>query len=87
MKKLLENILKTHFYNELTKTRTRLNYTQAKMADILVMDERSYVELDHGNSLCSALTLVLFLIYCCADVSEFLFSLKIAFEEIDNDAA
>ena len=50
------------------------------MADLLMMDLRSYVELDHGNNSCSALTFALFLIYCCAEPVTFLNILKIEFE-------
>lgn len=49
-----------------------MDITQEEMADRLVMASRTYVDLDHGKTGCSALTLVLFLIYICADPLIFL---------------
>jgi len=57
------------------------------MAEKLVMDDRSYIDLEHGKSCCSAVTLALFLIYVCDDIISFLEDLRIAFEsEIDQAA-
>ena len=53
----------------------------------MAMDERSYIDLDHGKTCCSAVTLVLFLIYVCEDVEKFLSELKNALEESQNKAA
>jgi len=44
------------------------------------MDERSYIDLDHEKTCCSAITLALFLVYICADVDAFLKELRCAFE-------
>lgn len=87
MRKQLTAILKQHFYTQLMLTRSMLGYTQSEMASQLFMDDRSYIDLDHGKSSCSALTLALFLIYCCEDSSAFLSKLRKAFEEGMNDAA
>lgn len=57
------------------------------MAEKLAMDERSYIDLDHGKTCCSAVTLALFLIYVCEDVGKFLLELKNALEESQNKAA
>ena len=57
------------------------------MAECLMMDERSYIELDHGKSCCSALTLALFLIYCCEDPLIFLHELRSIFENESGYAA
>ena len=62
-----------------------MKYTQAQMATVLFMDDRSYVELDHGHSCCSALTLALYLIYCCNDPIAFLDSLRKVFEADEDD--
>ena len=61
--------------------------SQAQMAEKLAMDERSYIDLDHGKTCCSAVTLALFLIYVCDDVSKFLVGLKNALEANWNKAA
>ena len=85
MRKHYSDILKTVFYRNLIQTRLSLDITQEKMAEALIMDVRSYINLDHGKSCCSALTLSLFLIYYCSDVDSFLLELKKAFEEGEKD--
>lgn len=42
------------------------------MAGLLGMDCRSYVDLDHGKSACSGLTLAMYLSNCCLDPLGFL---------------
>lgn len=80
MRKTYQAILKHHFHSTLVRTRTNLGLTQSEMAERLAMDDRSYIDLDHGKSCCSAITLVLFLIYVCRDVDGFLEELQHAFE-------
>lgn len=80
MRKHYRNILKSCFHRFLLHTREDLQLTQSQMARILSMDYRSYAELDHGKSCCSALTLALYLIYCCRDPQAFLRELKEALE-------
>lgn len=87
MRKHYSKILKTIFYQNLIQTRLALGITQEKMAEALVMDVRSYINLDHGQSCCSALTLSLYLIYYCSDVELFLAELKKAFEEGSDNIA
>lgn len=87
MRKFYQNALKKCFHNRLFRTRVELGLTQAQMADRLMMDDRSYIDLDHGKSSCSAITLVLFLLYCCRDPLGFLEELRGAFEPQDKPAA
>lgn len=87
MRKQYSNILKSHFHTELFRTRAMLGITQEEMAHRLMMASRTYVDLDHGKTCCSALTLVLFLIYICADPAVFLGELRNAFENENNRAA
>lgn len=75
MRKRYQYILKQFFHSQLLHTRSDMGLTQSQMADLLEMDERSYIELEHGKSACSAVTLVLFLTHCCPDPAEFLRSL------------
>lgn len=86
MRKVYLGILKSFFYSNVGKTRVTLNITQTEMSERLAMDSRSYIELEHGNSCCSALTLALFLIYCCTDPIDFLNGLRAAFEAESNAA-
>ena len=87
MRKQYISILKEVFYKHLIAARSRLELTQESMASILVMNTRNFVELDHGKSCCSSLTLSLFLIYCCPDPIAFLDELRTAYERSDDNAA
>lgn len=51
------------------------------------MASRTYVDLDHGKTCCSGLTLALFLIYTCPDPMKFLEELRYALEESDKKTA
>lgn len=87
MRKIYRAILKRHFYNSLIRARAAKRFTQSEMAVKLAMDDRSYVDLDHGKTSCSAVTLALFLIYVCEDVTGFLEELRHAFEAGSDWAA
>ena len=84
-RKELNEKLKLYFNQRLVKARSDHGNTQAQMAKILSMDTRSYIDLEHGKSNCSALTLVLFLIYMCPTEEmqvEFIKELQAEFENI-----
>lgn len=87
MRKQYTQVLKTHFHKSLFRSRAELNITQEEMAHRLLMASRTYVDLDHGKTCCSALTLALFLIYICTDPLKFLEELRDAFEREDSKAA
>lgn len=87
MRRHYTKVLKSFFHQKLFRSRVDLGITQEEMADKLSMSSRTYVDLDHGKTGCSALTLALFLIYICADPLGFLEELRDAFEREDNKAA
>ena len=87
MRKLYVGILRSLFHRSLIRRRAELGLTQEEMAYRLEMACRTYIELDHGKSTCSALTLALYLIYVCADPVGFLKELRNAFEEANEKAA
>lgn len=87
MRKTYHTILKTIFHRSLIRNRTSMGITQSEMAARLAMDDRSYVDLDHGKTCCSAVTLSLYLIYICEDVNGFLVELRHAFETGTDQAA
>lgn len=87
MRKHYTNILKAIFCEQLLHRRADLEISQEEMAHRLVMACRTYVDLEHGKTCCSALTLALFLIYLCADPLAFLKELQNAFENSDKRAA
>ena len=87
MRKHYTNVLKSFFCDKLLHTREALGFSQEEMAHRLAMAARTYVDLDHGKTSCSALTLARFLIYVCADPVAFLEELRDAFETVDDKAA
>ena len=62
MRKHYTKVLKTFFHEMLFHRRETLGISQEEMADRLAMASRTYVDLDHGKTCCSGLTLALFLI-------------------------
>lgn len=87
MRRIYRIVLKHHFHIRLVQIRTANGLTQAEMAEKLSMDDRSYIDLDHGKTCCSAVTLALFLVYVCEDVQEFLEELRCAFNSAFDQAA
>lgn len=87
MKTLFSAAMKNFFRTQLLQTRNALNLTQAQMAAKLLMAERSYAALESGESSCGALTLALFLAFCCNDSLDFIVRLRNAFEGVLDRAA
>ena len=87
MRRAYRKVLKKHFHVHLVQIRTSNGLTQSEMAERLSMDDRSYIDLDHGKTCCSAVTLALFLVYVCGDVQTFLEELRHAFNAAFNQAA
>ena len=87
MRKHYTKVLKTFFHEKLFHRRVTLGISQEEMADQLAMASRTYVDLDHGKTCCSGLTLALFLVYVCDDPLGFLEELRNAFEDGKNKAA
>ena len=61
MRNEMENLLKNELRLLAIRTRNRLDLTQRKMADRLVMSESSYSDIETGVSMCGTLTTVLLL--------------------------
>lgn len=80
MRSQCKPIFKRFFYEHLIQTRADLHLSQKKMADLLLMDLRSYCDLDHGYNGCSGLTLALFLIECCPNPLAFLSDLRVSLQ-------
>ena len=56
MRKHYTKVLKSFFHQKLFRSRVDLGMTQEEMAYKLSMSSRTYVDLDHGKTGCSALT-------------------------------
>lgn len=87
MRKIYRNALKNHFHIHLVRQRIARGLTLSQMAEKLAMDDRSYIELDHGKACCSAVTLALYLAYVCEDVPGFVEELRREFNTAFHKAA
>ena len=87
MRKEYTKALKTFFHENLLHRREALGMSQEEMAERLAMACRTYIDLDHGKTCCSSITLVLFLIYVCDDPMKFLEELRYAIEACDEMVA
>ncbi len=58
----MELVIKEAFREAVLKMRYEYGLTQAKMAEELVMSERSYESIESGHSSCGVLTVILILI-------------------------
>ena len=87
MRKRYREILKKWFRDQLIRHRNTSGLTQLEMSDRLAMDERSYIDLEHGKTCCSAVTLALFLTSCSDDPMRSLRELRCALEAGVHEAA
>ena len=87
MRKQYAQILKAFFCENISRERYALGLSQEEMEGRLSMVWRTYIDLEHGKTGCSAVTLSLFLLYICTDPTLFLEQLRHAFEATDNEAA
>ena len=78
-------IFKAFFHEKLFRRRADMGISQDEMANRWEMGCRTYVDLDHGKTSCSALTLALFRIYICDDPLVFLNDLRHALENSDAE--
>lgn len=83
MRNYYQQILKAFFHHRVVQARKDLGFSQEEMAYRLAMATRTYVDLDHGRTSCSAVTLALFLVYVCNNPVEFLEELRYAFDTVD----
>ena len=60
----------------LTQVRFEKKLTQAKFAELLMLDTRSYAAIEKGEYGCCALTLVMYLLFCCDDIDGFFDELR-----------
>lgn len=82
MRKQYKQVLRVYFRDKVFRARVELDISQEEMAHRLALFCRSYVDLEHGESCCSAVTLALFLMYFCQEPLVFLEGLRYAFEAV-----
>lgn len=67
MRKTAHIVIKEHLCKQISETRVKNKWTKKKMAEKLAMDDRSYADIEKGLSLCSAVTLIIYIIYVLED--------------------
>ncbi len=87
MRNLYNKQLKTICHKHIISAKVEKGLTQSQMAEFLVMDIRSYADIDSGKSACGLLTFVLYLMYLCPDIEELIEEIRISFESIKNNVA
>ncbi len=87
MRNLYNKQLKTICHKRIISAKVENSLTQAQMAEYLVMDIRSYADIDSGKSACGLLTFVLYLMYLCPDIEELINEIRVSFESIKNNVA
>lgn len=79
--------LRDYLSQRLAKARKEAGLTQAKFSKLLMMDTRSYADLEHAQSLCCTLTFILYLCFCCKDVEGLVAELrKIVLDVFDQQS-
>ena len=76
MKEACKCALRDFMMERLTQVRFEKKMTQAKFAELLMLDTRSYAAIEKGEYGCCALTLVMYLLYCCDDIDGFFDELR-----------
>ena len=76
MRKTYQRLIRDYFCRMIFEYRIQEDLTQLQMAERLCMDERSYIDLEHGKNGCSVVTLVLYLVFECPDSDAFLLDME-----------
>lgn len=76
MKNQCKCIFRDYLSQRLVKTRKETGLTQAQFSELLMMDTRSYADLEHAQSLCCTFTFILYLCFCCKDVENLVAELR-----------
>ena len=76
MKSIYYSSLRALLADHMRKDRKELGLTQAQMAEKLDLDLRSYSNVENDKSLCSTMTLLLYLLYICPDANALMKEIK-----------
>ena len=76
MKHNCKRILRSYMARRLYEARKQAHLTQARFSERLMMDTRSYSDLEHGKNLCCTLTFIIYLVFFCNDVDSLIQDLR-----------
>ncbi len=63
MRQTVHMVIKSYLREQISITRFNNGWTKRKMSEELSMDERSYSYIEKGESACSAVTFILYLLF------------------------
>lgn len=87
MRDTIQKALKQYLARYMRETRKSQKLSQAKMAEILVMDVRSYADIENGNSLCGTVTFIHFMLYVVADIGKAFEGIAVVVQNAKDHAA
>ena len=85
MRKTYEAALKRCLHDRIVRERKNHKITQEKMAELLIMDPRSYADIENGKNMCSTLTFTMYLLHFCQDPAQLVSELEETFAAIKED--
>lgn len=77
--------LREFMSSDLYCTRKQLCLSQAQMAERLLIEPRSYVELEHGRNLCCTRVFMFYLFRCRPEREAFLLGIEDTLNKVDRD--
>lgn len=81
MRNTYHRLIREYFCRMIFEYRMQEDLTQLQMAERLCMDERSYIDLEHGKNGCSVVTLILYLVFECPDSDSFLLDMERLYQQ------
>ncbi|MBR5782915.1 MAG: hypothetical protein IKY33_01670 [Clostridia bacterium] len=85
MRKTYEAVLKKYLHDKIVTDRKNHNLIQEKMAELLLMDLRSYADIEHGKHMCGTLTFTIYLLEFCDDPKQMLNEIEQLFAAARED--
>ena len=68
MREVIHKELKEYLRKYIKETRKSMKLSQEKMAERLIMDARSYADIENGTNMCGTITFIYFLLYVVDDL-------------------
>lgn len=87
MREIIQKELKSYLAKYMRETRKAQKLSQAKMAEILVMDIRSYADIENGSNLCGTVTFIHFMLYVVDDITKVFEQIAVVVEDAKKHAA
>lgn len=85
MRNTYKAVLKKYLHERIVTDRKKNHLVQEKMAERLLMDWRSYADIENGKNLCSTVTFTMYLLEFCDDPKQVLEEIRELFEKAKED--